>query len=390
MNRKHVDWLRQELRAWQAEGLLSAEQAQKILARPGYAALVAGVPSNKLVRLFAALGALLVGTGLILFFSSNWRAIPDGGKLTLILGSILGAHLLAFRLKFKSPGSPGLAAGLFLLGSIAYGSGIFLVAQIYNFHAEWRAGILLWFLGTLPLAYAVDSRPVLWLSLGALVFWISSEFALLRVTVLQQALGGILILVAFRHWHPFRLPRFAKIYFTLGSGLILYTTLVLSFESVVAAFTRLEPAARFPTYHITLLALYLAILAGVILRYREISHPAQRRLVLFLSAALAPGIFLVIISPAGPRFLLFVNLLLFGESIGLILFGIASRTKAYLNLGLAFFLILVLCRYFDSYWEYLPRSLFFVLGGLLLLVLGYVLEKKRRQWTARMETEPAR
>ncbi|MEE9234691.1 MAG: hypothetical protein V3U28_04520, partial [Candidatus Acidoferrales bacterium] len=72
---------------------------------------------------------------------------------------------------------------------------------------------------------------------------------------------------------------------------------------------------------------------------------------------------------------------------GLIVFGVRVRTGAYVNLGVVFFLALVVSRYFDQYWEYLPRSLFFIFGGVLLLGLGYVLEKKRRQWIAKFSQE---
>ena len=52
------------------------------------------------------------------------------------------------------------------------------------------------------------------------------------------------------------------------------------------------------------------------------------------------------------------------------------------TLAVIFFLTLITVRYFDTAWEYLPRALFFVLGGVLLLGIGYLLESKRRQWIA--------
>jgi hypothetical protein len=352
MNRKRVEWLQREVRAWRKEGLVRSDQAQSILSRPPYVNALTGAPSHRLIYLFAVLGGLLVGVGLILFFSSNWRQVPDTAKLALIFGSIVVAYLLALRLKFKAPPSSALAAGLFFLGGIAYGSGIFLVAQIYNFHADWRTGVLYWFLGTLPLAYAVDSRPVLWLSLGALVFWLSSKFGFREVTILQQMLGSILILIAVRHWKPLGLPRFAKIYFILGSGLVLYTTLVMSFNAFLP-----DPSwsgeAQFGTYFTTLGILYVTVLVGVLLSRQSPEDLARRRLVALLSPTLIPAMTLAIVGlrpglEAGKPFLVFVNLLLFAECIGLILFGVATRGKVYVNLGIGFFLALVVCRYFDT------------------------------------------
>jgi len=383
--------LQKEVRVWRKEGIVSSEQAQTILSRPSYVNALTGAPSHRLIYLFAVLGGLLVGVGLILFFSSNWRQVPDAGKLALIFAGVLVPYALALRFKFKSRPSPALATGLFLLGGIAYGSGIFLVAQIYNFHADWRTGILYWFLGALPLAYAVDSRPVLWLSLGALIFWLSSKFGFREVTILQQVLGGILILVAVRHWKPLGLPRFAKIYFVLGSGLVLYTTLVMTFDDFLPT-SEFRVAAQFGTYFATLGFLYVGLLLGVLLSRQSPDDLAQRRLVVLLSSALAPAA-TVAMTGLGPDlevgwpFLVFVNLLLFAECVGLILFGVATQGKLYVNVGIGFFLVLVVCRYFDTYWEYLPRSLFFIFGGLLLLVTGYFLESKRRQWIAQFDQE---
>jgi len=134
-NRQQVTWLRGELTLWEKEGLISTEQAQSVLARPAYVETLSGSPSHRLTKLFAILGGLLVGVGMILFFSSNWRVIPDAGKLALVFASVISAYMAGYRLRFGSASRPGLAAGFFLLGAIAYGSGIFLVAQIYNFHA---------------------------------------------------------------------------------------------------------------------------------------------------------------------------------------------------------------------------------------------------------------
>jgi len=38
----------------------------------------------------------------------------------------------------------------------------------------------------------------------------------------------------------------------------------------------------------------------------------------------------------------------------------------------------VTARYFDFFWKLLPRSIFFIVGGLILLAGGMFLERKRR------------
>ena len=389
VNRQTLEWLRAEVQLWQKEGLLSPAQAQGILARPGYGETLAEPPSRRLTKLLAILGGLLVGAGLILFISSNWRVIPNAAKLILVLETIIGAYFAGYRLRFGPSPRPGLAAGFFFLGAIAYGSGIFLVAQIYNFHADWRTGILYWFLGTLPLAYAVDSRPVLWLSLSTLILWCATRFEDTGgvFLVLWQGLGGLLMAASYVHLRHLQHRRFAKIYFGLGSGLVLFTTLMMTFDGIATSLAVGRATGEFVALCTALLVLCSVAFVSLSVGPWSAREPAYRRLYAVLLLALAPGILLLTGHNPGNPYLIGANLLMFAECSGLILFGVAVRTRAYLHLGICFFLALVACRYFDNFWEYLPRSLFFVFGGVLMLLLGWFLEIKRRRWVAEFEGE---
>jgi len=56
--------------------------------------------------------------------------------------------------------------------------------------------------------------------------------------------------------------------------------------------------------------------------------------------------------------------------------------KGYLvNLGLLFFALLLVTRYVDLMWGMKNGALFFISGGLLLLLGGFGLEKIRRRLT---------
>jgi uncharacterized membrane protein len=81
------------------------------------------------------------------------------------------------------------------------------------------------------------------------------------------------------------------------------------------------------------------------------------------------------------------NLLYALQVLGVIVLGYLRRNRAYINLGLVFFVLEVIARYFDFFWKLLPRSLFFIGGGLLLLAGGIVLEKKRRNVLASFNVE---
>ncbi len=383
-----------ELGRWQSEGLITPAQASKILERLStqpLGRLSLGIYS----KLLAFLGALLIGEGMVLFISANWRAIPNIFKLVLIFGSIISAYVLGDRLRFGKSPLMGLSAALFFKGALAFGVGIFLVAQIYNFHAEWRAGILYWFLGSLPLAYVLGSRPILWLSLGTLLLWLAAGFSLEGETIiLFQALGAVLVLVAVPHWTPWPFPRFAKIYFSLGSALILTTTLWMALGFFGASFFYLEASEKFLWYYGVLLTLGVVFACGIAVRCWELLDRSRRTLVLLLPVVLAPGILHVSRNAFGPiaghrtsdAELACVTLLLVLECVGVMLFGDSVGTKAYLYIGLTYFLILSVYEYFNDRWEYLTRSLFFLAGGVTLVLVGYFFERKRRERPAKSET----
>ena len=66
----------------------------------------------------------------------------------------------------------------------------------------------------------------------------------------------------------------------------------------------------------------------------------------------------------------------------LIYAGMHSDDRFLVNLAFVFFGVVLITRYFDTFWSLLNRSFFFMVGGLVLIAGGYFLERKRRQITA--------
>jgi uncharacterized membrane protein len=53
-------------------------------------------------------------------------------------------------------------------------------------------------------------------------------------------------------------------------------------------------------------------------------------------------------------------------------------------LSIAVFFLNILSRYFDIFWKMLPRSLLFIVGGILLILGAIFAERKRREMEERM------
>ncbi|HSG76169.1 MAG TPA: DUF2157 domain-containing protein, partial [Burkholderiales bacterium] len=87
---------------WRAEGLVDEALAQRILAR-----YPAGAERNWGRIVFSAIGAVLVGLGVILFFAYNWQELPKAAKLALAIGALAAAHGSAMALARRANASVG-------------------------------------------------------------------------------------------------------------------------------------------------------------------------------------------------------------------------------------------------------------------------------------------
>ena len=89
-------------------------------------------------------------------------------------------------------------------------------------------------------------------------------------------------------------------------------------------------------------------------------------------------------------FPLLFNALFFLSALGLIFVGYLRGQHALVNGALAFFALGVITRYFELSWDLLDRSIVFLVGGIILLAIGFLLERGRRKVLQRMavrETE---
>lgn len=73
------------------------------------------------------------------------------------------------------------------------------------------------------------------------------------------------------------------------------------------------------------------------------------------------------------------NAAFFAGTLWLVYAGAHLDSRNLVNLGFLFFALGVLSRYFDFFWKLLDRSFFFMAGGLLLIAVAAVLDRKRRQ-----------
>ncbi len=179
-----------EVGGWEREGLVTAAQAQAILRRydlparesppsepaataSGGAAPSAGVAErttlvSRAISIIGVMGALLVGLGIIIYVAANWDVIPVWARVAMLVGLTaainVGGWLMLARLDY-----PRIGAAMLVVGVLAHGAAIHLIAQIYHVPVNHPNLTTAWFLGVLPMGYIARSRLMVALSLALLV-----------------------------------------------------------------------------------------------------------------------------------------------------------------------------------------------------------------------------
>jgi len=167
----HLRWLATQLDEWVAGGLISAHQANAIRAR--YPHMEQGTPWGLII--FAGLGAVIVGLGIILLFAYNWHDMSKAMKLAVIIGSLCAAHTAGIALLRRGGWLRGLGQSFCLLGCMLFGAGIFLIAQIYHIHERYPHAFLIWGLGALAMAWVIPSAIHGMLAAVLLTIWVCCE-----------------------------------------------------------------------------------------------------------------------------------------------------------------------------------------------------------------------
>ena len=390
--------LEQEIELWLKEGIILPEQKERILERYRLVKKVdekAG--PGKLITTISILGSILVGVGVILFIASNWSAIPKWGKLCIIFASMLTSYGFGFYIRYEARNYPKVGASLILLGSIIFGAGMFLIAQIYHITVHYPNGPLLWGLFVLPLAYLLGFRSLISLATLVLLIWLGME-ARLRISYSEPheiiMIVPLFFMAGLALWAVGLMHRGWKSLRIISSPYILIGSLVTFFAGFILTFDIFKIGRGSDIFLVFYPGIVVLFLLAVILRClpggKERGWTPET---LGLVILMAIVIFLSLLFPkvsyesmrGGMR--LFFNILFALEIFGLIILGFIRRYPTYVNIGLLFFSLDVFARYFDFFWELLPRSLFFILGGLLLLFGGIILERKRRKILASFQIE---
>jgi uncharacterized membrane protein len=280
MGRKNLnEWVRGEIAKWTTEGLISGSQAEVLTSR--YPVTGTGLPWGTII--FSSLGAVIVGLGAILLLAYNWDEIPKTGKLTIILAAVAGVHAVGLKLFLGDGRYRALGEGISLLGSMLFGAGIFLVAQIYHIDEHFPNAFLIWGVGGLVLGAVLPSIPQSILAVVLLTVWGGMEriefdspmwlAPLLMVLVLapqaylrKSRVLAAVVIPGFLLCYAFAVPRECHSSWLVFSSLLGFASLLVAKSFLVrryGAFPEVAPVLSFYGWSAFCIMLYLMSFPGL-------------------------------------------------------------------------------------------------------------------------------
>jgi uncharacterized membrane protein len=403
--KRDLAFLQRELDYWRCADLISGDQADAIGGL--YELSGRGHMSQALV----ALGAMLVGLGFLSWVAANWVEFSRVFRVGLILAAYALSILLAWWLELSR--LPKTSRALLLLGSFIYGGGIFLIAQIFNEGGRYTTALFWWMVGIVPVALLFRDRLQLVLTQAVALVHINGFYPWWDYYDYAYQGYGAHVTTADFLWRVLRRPEPLLVVLALW-GLWWFIDGRWSFGfnmNVLVALNLFGILAHLFFYDVVA-SLILGVLLGALLGVCAFGH--WKGALGGWGAALLGLCGLVLTVPEVWRWSR-ILVSVFGEeifrmngnfmafwavkpevaySVGMAIFaGVAMLW--FVNRGIVvavpFFCLLILRYYFDTFYDFMPKAVFFTVGGLILAGMGFWLEhlhRKRREKRRSAEVLP--
>ncbi|WP_257985715.1 DUF2157 domain-containing protein [Bacillus sp. M6-12] len=345
--------MKNELEFFERKGLLPDLQKEEIL---GQYEVSGGL---NFVRILLTVGAFLLGIGVLSFVASNWIYMGKTLKFALILLSILGVNIAGLKM---AKNHPKTALTMHYLGVLFFGAGIFLVEQMFNIGGEYQNSLLIWALGSIPIAYVLKDKIILIFISFLLFFYqtaifIDDDFGL----HIPYSMLLMIPLLCFIN----KQINYSKLFTFFVNALAIEFVTLLVFRFV--AFD--EERAIFG-----LLFLFFIGIAMVFIpvkdRIKTIFEVQGHLIHGFVGIALTFS-FLWEESIFGSHFHF-----IFGVAYFLFVLFLMKRGSLF---SIVILCALILRFYVDLSYDFLPKSMVFILGGAILMGFGYYFEKQRKK-----------
>jgi len=408
---------RTQIEQWVHDKVITKAQAKRMLV--DVVASSRERSSGRFITAITTIGALLVGIGAVIFMASRWDVIPNPMKVVMLLGSTIVSYYAGYYCSHKDARLPTVGASLIFLGSLLFGATIFLTAQMYQMNLPLQSLCLLWLIGILPSAYVFRSSLVAGVSslvagvyMAESIFgWFSSDGALrgnyYALPVFFIAVGMLLFEIGALHYIVSGWESLGRMYRFVGINIVMIFLFTLTFRFGIEMYAWQNLHGEFGTTRwlsIMFGAVCLLTLACAAFRYMKQPVKGVRLLEHILSFALIGAAVVFFMWPPEevavslPAFHSSITLnapmmqtiyailfnVLLGAMIMLLFFvGYYREDIVLINSAVVWSCLWIVVRYYDFFWDQFSRTVFFLVGGAMFLLLGIIIEKKRRELKAR-------
>ena len=297
-----------------------------------------------------------------------------------------------------------LSQWFLVLGALALSNTIYVINRDFGAPFSWQTILL--FAGLIFVVCGYLSRSVyaavigivgllVWWSDQALAWSFPAGEALSAVTAIPVGLVWLAIFLYVAGFVQAKFPPWKR--FALACtfiGIFLTTTILFIFSTrsgLEALEGMIERSYLFDVWQNLVSIFIIGVAATSMAAYGWVDKRVSTKEVIACAVLfLLFGVFLVLpqqniffnsgdeLAVTGIFWAAVINFALFFEILGIIFSGYARKELWLVNFGTVFLLIFVAVKYFDWFFNFMDKSVFFLVAGVLLFGVGWMMERGRR------------
>ncbi|MGE6379241.1 DUF2157 domain-containing protein [Peribacillus muralis] len=341
ITKKQFDFLKNEFNYLERGGVISEQENERMLS--SYT-----VKGNlSFVTILLSIGALLLGLGILTFVASNWLYLNKALKLLLILACLIGVNLAGVKWQVRFPKT---ARSLHYVGILIFGAGIFLIEQMFNISINFNNSFLLWAIGTVFISYYLKDVFILLFTSFLLFIYINGSIFLDETSypvAIILFLPALYILLK-----KFDYAKYPAFFIN-----------ALAINTIALFLMEFLPKLDLKSSNTIVLSILFVL--GIVLAFFPVK-PAIRNIT-HIQGHILHGITAIFLTF---DFSIWFPLAYFVFLLYLILKG--SLTSIVIICALIF-------RYYLDSFDFLPKSLTFIIGGIMLIGFGFFFENQRKK-----------
>ncbi len=384
------------LAKWSEEKVITTEVAAKM--EKDWKTYSSETAGNRWTVAISTIGAILLGVAVISFISANWEELSRFQKLFLGVFATLTSFGSGYYLTYVRKNIPRTGQALIFLSTIAFGATLALISQVYQLSGEpWKL-LALWIVGILPVAYGLKNsivfRLAIVLFIVAMALFLSEADSLDIGGVFEAIFGSMLrfpivliislFLFAVGSLHHFlaEFEDFGRILRMVSIKIFVFVLFWVTFDEIVKEMIR-ELGDQ---SHIWQKELVFSLLTGALAIGAFVRKPNLGEMIGYSTAFLFALLSMYIVysgaaeAESGGLWLMviFANLLFVGITGMLLFIGYQKENLAAINFATFAIGAFIFGKYIDLFASLMDTTLFFLVGGVILIAGGVMLEKYRR------------